>query len=156
VDSLPVPLWKTLTATLATRFEKPVSIIRKLIPKETRILYYRRARQLEGGDTVHARELIPLKSDSRDMSFVRVSSPLMMALMFVGSLPPYSISSLSTNSPISHVGCQSLSYGISLDKSSFSLLLISLPPQNMGFSPTLLLMQSSSARKFQNQPPIVA
>ena len=40
------PLWNTLTGTLATCLEKSVSIIRKLIP---------------------------LKSDSQDMSFVRVS-----------------------------------------------------------------------------------
>jgi hypothetical protein len=65
-------LWKTLTATLATRFDKSASIIRKLIPKNTRFIQYGRACQLEGGDTMHARELIPLKSDSRDMSFVRV------------------------------------------------------------------------------------
>ena len=65
-------LWKTLTATLATRFDKSASIIRKLIPKNTRFIQYGRACQLEGGDTMHARELIPLKSDSRDMSFVWV------------------------------------------------------------------------------------
>lgn len=69
---LPLSLWKTLTATLATRFDKPAAIIRKLIPQKTCFVQYGRAQQLGGGDTMHARELIPLKSDSRDMSFVRV------------------------------------------------------------------------------------
>jgi hypothetical protein len=69
---LPLFLWKTLTATLATRFDKPAAVIRKLIPKTTYFVQYGRAQQLEGGDTIHAHEVIPLKSDSRDMSFVRV------------------------------------------------------------------------------------
>ena len=66
-------LWKLLTATLCTRFEKPVKTIRQLIPKTTPFHHYGRACQLEGGDTIHGRELIQLQSDSRDMSFVRVS-----------------------------------------------------------------------------------
>ena len=69
---LPLSLWKTLTATLATRFDKSAAVIRKLIPKTTYFVQYGRAQQLKGGDTMHAREVIPLKSDSRDMSFVRV------------------------------------------------------------------------------------
>ena len=67
-------LWTTLTATLATRFETSVSVIRKLIPPLSPFLQYGRARQLDGGDIIHARELIPLQTDSRDMSFVRVST----------------------------------------------------------------------------------
>ena len=67
-------LWTTLTATLATRFETSVSIIRKLIPSQSPFDHYGRARQLDGGDVIHARELIQLQSDGRDMSFVRVSS----------------------------------------------------------------------------------
>ena len=73
VKTLSKSLWTTLTATLATRFETPVSVIRKLIPSRTSFDQYGRARQLDGGDTIHARELIPLQTDSRDMSFVRVS-----------------------------------------------------------------------------------
>lgn len=69
-------LWTTLTATLATRLETSVSIIRKLIPSQSPFDHYGRARQLDGGDIIHARELIPLQTDSRDMSFVRVSTIL--------------------------------------------------------------------------------
>jgi hypothetical protein len=32
--------------------------------------------QLDGGDVMHARNFVPLRSDSRDMSFVQVSLPL--------------------------------------------------------------------------------
>ena len=72
VAIIPFSLWKTLTATLATRFDTSAAVIRKLIPKNTYFVQYGRAQQLEGGDTMHARGVIPLKSDSRDMSFVRV------------------------------------------------------------------------------------
>ena len=72
MKTLSKPLWTTLTATLATRFEVSVSVIRKLIPSQTPFDQYGRARQLDG-DIIHARELIPLQTDSRDMSFVKVS-----------------------------------------------------------------------------------
>ena len=73
LKTLSKSLWTTLTATLATRLETPVSIIRKIIPQQSSFVHYGRARQLDGGDIMHARELIPLQTDSRDMSFVRVS-----------------------------------------------------------------------------------
>ena len=72
-NTLSKPLWTTLTATLATHLEKSVSIIRKLIPPTSPFVQYGRAHQVDGGDIIHARELIPLQTDSRDMSFVRVS-----------------------------------------------------------------------------------
>jgi hypothetical protein len=75
VKTLSKPLWTTLTATLATRFEISVSVIRKLIPSQTPFDQYGRAHQLDG-DIIHARELIPLQTDSRDMSFVKVSIQL--------------------------------------------------------------------------------
>ena len=73
VKTLSKPLWNSLTATLATRFETSVSVMRKLIPSQSPFDQYGRARQVDGGDIIHARELIPLQTDSRDMSFVRVS-----------------------------------------------------------------------------------
>ena len=76
VETLSAPLRMKLIATLATRFNKPVSIIRELIPQNTRFAQYGRVCQLEGGDTMHARDFVPLRSDSRDMSFVRVRTPL--------------------------------------------------------------------------------
>ena len=61
-----------LTATLATRFDKSAAVIHKLIPQNTYFVQYSWAQQLGGGDTMHACELIHLKSDSQDMSFFRV------------------------------------------------------------------------------------
>jgi hypothetical protein len=81
VKTLSKSLWSTLTATLATRLEISVSIIRKLIPPQSTFDHYGRARQLDGGDTIHARELIPLQTDSRDMSFVRVSMTLNILIL---------------------------------------------------------------------------
>jgi len=69
---LPLSLWKTLTATLATCFDKSAAVIHKLIPQNNPFVQYGRAQQLGSGDTMHAHELIPLKSDSQDMSFVQV------------------------------------------------------------------------------------
>ena len=66
-------LWKLLTATLSTCFEKPVKRICQLIPKTTLFDHYGWACQLEGGNTMHGCELIQLQSDSWDMSFVQVS-----------------------------------------------------------------------------------
>ena len=74
MKTLSKSLWTTLTATLSTCFETPVSVIRKLVPSGSPFDHYGRACQLDGGDVIHAQELIPLQSDSRDMSFVRVSS----------------------------------------------------------------------------------
>ena len=66
VKTLSKSLWTTLTATLAThtRFETPVSVIQKLIPSQTSFDQYGRACQLDGGDTIHAQELIPLQNES--------------------------------------------------------------------------------------------
>ena len=61
-----------LSASLATRFDTTARKIRQLIPKDSQFVQYGRVRQLEGGDVMHARELNPPQSDSRDMSFVRV------------------------------------------------------------------------------------
>jgi hypothetical protein len=62
-----------LTASLATRFDVTAQIIRQLIPKDSQFIQYGQVYQLEGGDVMHAHELNPPQSDSRDMSFVRVS-----------------------------------------------------------------------------------
>ena len=73
VENLSPPLRMKLVATLATRFNKSVPIIQELIPQNTRFSQYSRARQLEGGDTMHARDFVSLRSDSRDMLFIWVS-----------------------------------------------------------------------------------
>ena len=60
----PLILVENTYRNIATRFDKSAAVIRKLIPKTTYFVQYGRAQQLKGGDTMHAREVIPLKSDS--------------------------------------------------------------------------------------------
>jgi hypothetical protein len=73
VETLSPPLRTKLVATLATRSNKSVPIIWELIPQNTQFSQYGHVCQLEGGDTMHARDFVLLRSDSRDMSFIRVS-----------------------------------------------------------------------------------
>ena len=87
-DALPLGLWKALTATLATRFDKPASHIRKFFPKETRVVQYGRARRLEGGDTIQAHKIVIPQTDSRDMTFVRVCA-LIHIVYLISHLPFY-------------------------------------------------------------------
>ena len=72
VETLSKFLWTTLTAILATHFETYVSVIQKLIPPQFPFAQYGQACQCDGGDIIHGQELIPLQTDSQDMSFVRV------------------------------------------------------------------------------------
>ena len=64
VETLSAPLRMKLIAILATRFNKPVSIIQELIPQNTQFAQYGCACQLEGGDTMHSCDFVPLRSDS--------------------------------------------------------------------------------------------
>src|SRR5271169_8155 len=141
-------LWTTLTATLATCFETSISIIRKLIPPKSLFVQYGRARQLDGGDKIHARELIPLQTDSRDMSFVRVS---MMCNNFLSILTYIYISSTSlllTNLLIDHTKHLNLNFKISLAKYFGLLLLKCHSLLIMGLRHNLLSMLSLMKLKF--------
>ena len=71
-ESINCSLWMELTVSLATCFDVTVQTICWLIPKDSKFIQYGQVYQLEGGDVMHARELNPPQSDSRDMSFVRV------------------------------------------------------------------------------------
>ena len=103
-------LWMKLTASLATRFDTSAQIIRRLIPNNSKFVQYGRVYQLEGGDTMHARELNPPQSDSRDMSFVRVCVNeyfrTLRNLIF-----PFDISFWLINSPINDAEYPSLNCG---------------------------------------------
>jgi hypothetical protein len=84
-------MWMKLTASLATRFDTTAQIIRRLIPKDSKFVQYGRVYQLDGGDTMHARELNPPQSDSRDMSFVRVCVNIYFRTLHI-LIFPFSIS----------------------------------------------------------------
>jgi hypothetical protein len=145
-------LWTTLTATLATRLEISVSVIREIIPPQSPFLQYGRARQLDGGDIIHARELIPLRTDSRDMSFVRVSMILLInILIYIKFIIVYirsSISLLLTKLLIDHAKHLNLNFKISLAKYFALLLLISHSLLIMRLRRNLLSMQSLMKLKF--------
>ena len=49
---LPLFLWKTLTTTLATHFDKSAAVICKLIPQNTYFIQYSQAQQLGGIDSI--------------------------------------------------------------------------------------------------------
>ena len=124
--TLSKPLWTTLTATLATCFETSIFIIRKLIPPKSLFVQYGRARQLDGGDIIQARELISLQTDSRDMSFVQVSiifNNFWLIYWPIAILYVSSISLMLINLLIDHVKHLNLNYKISLAK-YFALLLL--------------------------------
>jgi hypothetical protein len=71
---LPHVLRVKFTAVLGTRFQVSAAAIRRTLPKELQITEYGRVRKLDGGDNMQARELVAPGVDSRDMSFVRVST----------------------------------------------------------------------------------
>lgn len=70
-----------MAGTLATRLEKTIGTICNLLPKKTKFEQYGRACHTEGGDTIQAREIVMLGSDSQDMSFVRVCSCSIIGLI---------------------------------------------------------------------------
>jgi hypothetical protein len=73
-DRNPVPpqLVEKVIASLSTRFDLPVKEIRSHLRKAT-LKQYGKVRLLDGGDTMNASELVPVRDDLRDATFVRVS-----------------------------------------------------------------------------------
>jgi hypothetical protein len=77
-------LWVKLTAVLGTRFDVPAATIRKALPKELQVTEYGRVRQPDG-DKIQACELVAPGADSRDMSFIRVSTFIYTHLITLSS-----------------------------------------------------------------------
>ena len=61
---------KVLMNGLATRFDVSPQVARKFIPEV--IEQWGKLRRLEGGDIMHAHDLVSRRKDGRDASFVRV------------------------------------------------------------------------------------
>ncbi|TDL14430.1 hypothetical protein BD410DRAFT_734083 [Rickenella mellea] len=59
-----------VAACLATRFNVSISVAKKVVPVDA-IEQWGKVRRIDGGDTMHARELVPLREGNRDASFVR-------------------------------------------------------------------------------------
>ncbi len=61
---------KVLVSGLATRFSVEPKVARKFLPED--VEQWGKLRHLEGGDIMHAHDIVPKRMDGRDASFVRV------------------------------------------------------------------------------------
>jgi hypothetical protein len=61
---------KVLVNGLATRFCVQPKVARKFLPEA--VEQWGKLRRLEGGDIMHADDIVPKRMDGRDASFVRV------------------------------------------------------------------------------------
>ena len=67
---------KVLVNGLATRFSVQPKVARKFLPEA--VEQWGKLRRLEGGDIMHAHNIVPKRMDGRDASFVRVCGLLYM------------------------------------------------------------------------------
>jgi hypothetical protein len=65
---------KVLVNGLATRFCVQSKVAEKLLPEA--VEQWGKLRRLEGGDIMHAHDIVPKRMDGRDASFVRVCESL--------------------------------------------------------------------------------
>ena len=75
VDCLDKMIRKVLVNCLATRFCVKPTVARKFLPEA--VEQWGKLRRLEGGDIMHADDIVPKRMDSRDASFVRVRELLL-------------------------------------------------------------------------------
>lgn len=61
---------KVLVNCLATRFFVKSSVAKTFLPEA--VEQWGKLRRLEGGDIMHAHDIVPKRMDGRDASFVRV------------------------------------------------------------------------------------
>jgi hypothetical protein len=61
---------KVLTNGLATRFCVSSRVARKFLPED--VEQWGKLRRLEGGDIMHAHDIVSKRMDGRDASFIRV------------------------------------------------------------------------------------
>jgi hypothetical protein len=77
---------KILVNGLATRFCVQPKVARKFIPEE--VEQWGKLRRLEGGDIMHADDIVRKRMDGRDASFVRVGELLYCQILFETNLSP--------------------------------------------------------------------
>jgi hypothetical protein len=74
VGRLDDTICKVLVNSLATRFSVQPKVARKFLPEA--VEQWGKLRRLEGGDIMHAHDIVPKRMESRDASFIRVSGLL--------------------------------------------------------------------------------
>jgi hypothetical protein len=77
---------KILVNGLATRFCVQPKVARKFLPEE--VEQWGKLRRLEGGDIMHADDIVRKRMDGRDASFVRVGELLYCQILFETNLSP--------------------------------------------------------------------
>lgn len=70
-------LEQKITVCLATRFDKPMKVIRRYFSVDG-VEQWGKVRRLDGGDTVHASLWVTDSEDRTDTTFVRVSAALVL------------------------------------------------------------------------------
>lgn len=70
VGTLDGAIRKILANGLATRFCTSSDVTKKYLPKN--VEQWGKLRRLEGGDIMHACDIVPKRRDGRDASFIRV------------------------------------------------------------------------------------
>jgi DeoR/GlpR family transcriptional regulator of sugar metabolism len=71
VGRLDETIHKVVVNGLATRFGVKPMVVRKFLPEA--VEQWGKLRRLEGGDVMHAHDIVSKRMDGRDASFVRVS-----------------------------------------------------------------------------------
>ena len=83
VETLALALWKTIRATLATRFGVGVQSVGHVFPRDLAVLQFGRVSRSGGGDSMRGHDFVKLASDERDTSFIRVILlPLVLLPLF--------------------------------------------------------------------------
>lgn len=75
---------KVLVNGLATRFSVQPKVARKFLPEA--VEQWGKLRRLEGGDIMHAHNIVPKRVGGRDASFIRVCELLYMQMFFETNL----------------------------------------------------------------------
>jgi hypothetical protein len=94
VGRLDDTIHKVLTNGLATRFCVQPKVAKKFLPEA--VEQWGKLRRLEGGDIMHAHDIVAKRMDGRDASFVRVCEPVVKCFskLIYLYLSPDSMSSL--------------------------------------------------------------
>jgi hypothetical protein len=84
VEHLDDTIRKVLVNGLATRFCVQPKVARKFLPEA--VEHWGKLRRLEGGDIMHADDIVSKRMDGRDASFVRVCELLCCQMFFETNL----------------------------------------------------------------------
>ena len=85
VGTLDPTIRKVLTNGLVTRFGISLEVAKKFLPKV--VEQWGKLRRLEGGDIMHAHDIVSRCADGRDVSFIRVRELVFLEMTDFNALP---------------------------------------------------------------------